>query len=669
MTSEINGNESCNLETDAGVKRRGLLRFGTFMTAFSGLSAISILGSSSSNAGPGDKNPPMNYVPVAEKGIASGVATLDQESKIPRAQLPDLSATYGQGISVTDPRYGAKADGITDDGPAIRAAIAAGGGGRIYFPAGTYYYKATGALILPSNTLLDGVSGATIINFDTQTVGKYTEFARNGGNDVAIQGLTINRVADFPTVMFPVQNYRSLSFRECIINGNRDIYSNYCHVFQLGVQPTGTFDGLTIQDTTVTKCSYGLFQSNSSTATARNIIVNRSNFFGNYATDLEFNAPLGENFNISVTDSTFASNQATGIGAGFGVGLAHVTGAVVHGNRFTDYNNEAVHVEDYSTGILIESNSFKRCGMIFAAYVRIISGARYTKIVNNNFDATENNNFIPVIQSVAGGAGNTPGNRKIIDPFRITIAGNHIQAGGCQGIYFAAVTGGVIANNTLQGGGSVTGGVYGGSNGGYALELWDGFGITVSGNTIRGFESALNRRTTATSTGGNGLALTGNTIQHCNYGLALVNPGAATVMGNIIQETVHPMLVGQGAGPSKPVVIVGNHANACKYAMEIGGNLVVTSNGSSTMGAAQSLAVRSLGLNLPSGKVIKFSGGGIFTLAKTAVAGATILEGSVTGAPIALGEDATVSGLSHSSAPSDNHVTMLGNADSVAGTY
>jgi lysophospholipase L1-like esterase len=80
-------------ETNSGVKRRGLLRFGTLVTAFSGVAAISALGANGANAASGDKNPPTAYVPTAEKGVASGVATLNIDAKIPSAQLPDLSVT------------------------------------------------------------------------------------------------------------------------------------------------------------------------------------------------------------------------------------------------------------------------------------------------------------------------------------------------------------------------------------------------------------------------------------------------------------------------------------------------------------------------------------------------------------------------------------------------
>lgn len=94
---------------DARVHRRGFLSVGTLVAAFSAL------GAGSAQAGPGDKTPPGSYVPIAEKGVASGVATLDTESKIPPAQLPDLSTTYGRKTHVTV--------GSGGDYPTLKAAL------------------------------------------------------------------------------------------------------------------------------------------------------------------------------------------------------------------------------------------------------------------------------------------------------------------------------------------------------------------------------------------------------------------------------------------------------------------------------------------------------------------------------------------------------------------
>lgn len=98
MASWIVGKGEPAQSDTTGVKRRGLLRFGTLIAAFTGGSAISALGAGSAHAGPGDKPAPNTYVPLAEKGAPSGVAALDTNAKLPSAQLPDLSATIRQGI-------------------------------------------------------------------------------------------------------------------------------------------------------------------------------------------------------------------------------------------------------------------------------------------------------------------------------------------------------------------------------------------------------------------------------------------------------------------------------------------------------------------------------------------------------------------------------------------
>ncbi len=94
MNSKSGKKEQPALETKNGVGRRRLLKFGSLVTAFTGASAMSALSGSRANAAPSDKNPSTAYVPTAEKGVASGVATLDTNSKLPAAQLPDLSAKF-----------------------------------------------------------------------------------------------------------------------------------------------------------------------------------------------------------------------------------------------------------------------------------------------------------------------------------------------------------------------------------------------------------------------------------------------------------------------------------------------------------------------------------------------------------------------------------------------
>lgn len=187
MASEI-GKKEESPETDVGVKRRGLLRFGTLITAFTGASAISALGVNSAQAGPGDKSPPTSYVPTAEKGVASGVATLDIASKIPPVQIPDLSATYaptGKTVHVESFR-----DGVRTDNQILTAAFAAlTPGSALKFGQGRTYKLTTSSahdLTSKPNVLIDG-QGATI---DGSAVPSGVILQIKGGNGSVATTLT-----------------------------------------------------------------------------------------------------------------------------------------------------------------------------------------------------------------------------------------------------------------------------------------------------------------------------------------------------------------------------------------------------------------------------------------------------------------------------------------------
>lgn len=81
-----------------GVQRRKLLKYGTLASAVTSASALSALAAGRAEAM--EVNPSTTYIPNTEKGAASGVATLDQESKVPIAQIPDLSAAISANAAV-----------------------------------------------------------------------------------------------------------------------------------------------------------------------------------------------------------------------------------------------------------------------------------------------------------------------------------------------------------------------------------------------------------------------------------------------------------------------------------------------------------------------------------------------------------------------------------------
>lgn len=194
MASEIGNQDRSVSQDDAGVKRRGLLRFGTLITALTGASAVSALGASSAHAGPGDKPAPNTYVPVAEKGAPSGVAALDTNAKIMPGQVPDLSATYvpktpNRKNSVTGwfhvDDFGAVGDGLTNDTVAVQACIdaAASDGSnrsRVHFSAKEY--AVTGIVGRKGTSLV----GSGIGGFGTAGTARGTKIKQISGQTCSV---------------------------------------------------------------------------------------------------------------------------------------------------------------------------------------------------------------------------------------------------------------------------------------------------------------------------------------------------------------------------------------------------------------------------------------------------------------------------------------------------
>lgn len=151
-----------SLEDNSGVERRGLLRLGTLATAITGVSAVSgfFAGVSPAVAASPDKNPPGAYVPTSEKGAAAGVATLDNGTKIPFAQIPDLSPSYSptdggdttnrRCLSLGTPTFDgqftfSKISGNQDGLIAVKNLTVTGGfGGQVGQGGAISYFKAVG---------------------------------------------------------------------------------------------------------------------------------------------------------------------------------------------------------------------------------------------------------------------------------------------------------------------------------------------------------------------------------------------------------------------------------------------------------------------------------------------------------------------------------------------
>lgn len=578
-------------------------------------------------------------------------------------------------------------DGVTNDAAAFAAALStlsSAGGGILLLPPKTIAMTVTAfpTFNVPGNVKIVGTPGATRILLTSNSSSADRALMKTAGDNVTIDGVKFVRNADFPLVFFFPGPYNGFHLRNCVIDGQQNSYpAQYVHGIDLD-DSTGTKGNITVKNCKITRVWFGLLQSNSVTTTVDTITVDDCTFTANFRDDLCFNAPNSLMKDVSVVNSHFRDNVTTDPSAGFGVDFAHVTSGTVHNCYFENYSYEAIHVEDYSTGVVVSDNRLVSCGKVDEGGILVMTGSSDVVIVGNTIDATSNTNTDMAIGVLQAGSGTTPGGRASIPPSSITIASNIIRCGAkFVGIYVENAPNIVIQGNQIYGAGAVSAGVWNAGNLQTGI-LIDGQATVIDGNTVKGFlygiGGPLNTRVILGDPG----QVKGNVITDCYVGVLASSPGNLTISANTMSNCVRPLIVGEGGVTAKPCSVVGNSAFGCVYRMEISGKLILNRPADPAYqytvatGTGRSIYVDNNLLKLPVGTVINFApSGAVFTLT-TAITTARPnnafpweLVGDVTVATVGATDVGTTTNLAHSTTSANNHVMVANNLDTVAGVY
>lgn len=350
-------------DPDVGLKRRGLLKFGSWATALTGASAFLALGTVGANAAPGGKTPAGDYVPVAEKGAASGVATLDAGSRIPASQLPDLSATI-------DGRHGVILEGLGagDDEAKIEAALAQPGVRRVTIPTGSTATVA-GLVTVPANKTLviEPMAvlrhyGATAtqplrLSAGATVTGGGTVDAANLSNtcmDVAGPGATIRGIKLTNAKAYAIQNtgQPDLRVEDCEFESNisyallnesagavRAIFSNNRVMGKRGVMMKSCTDGV-ISNNIIALDGTGVGIEVFGATAARATVT------GNLVTNPSIGISLASAISCAVTGNTVTGAASVGIENAEGA-----SGNIISGNTVADGDGTGIALTSGTGGL------------------------------------------------------------------------------------------------------------------------------------------------------------------------------------------------------------------------------------------------------------------------------------------------------------------------------
>ncbi|MFC5141957.1 right-handed parallel beta-helix repeat-containing protein [Actinomycetospora rhizophila] len=420
-------------------------------------------------------------------GLATGLAAVAAPAACAGAAAPPVPGIPGDvptpggaplrtGPVVDVRALGARGDGRADDAPAFRAALVAAGSSdgprTVAVPAGQYRLVLGEPLAVPAGVTVAGEPGRSFLR--PESGGGILVGLLVDAPGVTLDGLVVERLADVETVLVRLGRADGFRLSRSVLLGHTEALTTFAHGIQVGtVNDTST--DLAITDSAVATTTYGLYQANESRAVTQQTVVRGATFVRNANTDLEFNSPSGSFRNVLVEGCTFRDNDSPG----FAVGIAYCADVVVRGCTIERYRMEAVHVEDFSTDVLVEGNTFTACGLREFAHVQIISGARRVTVRGNRHDATMNTTAIPVVGALAGGDALTAGGRPQDPPTEVVVEGNTMRCGpAVRAVAFDDVPAGAITGNRVDGPGVGT------LEGAFALRRSGA--IRVAGNVLNG---------------------------------------------------------------------------------------------------------------------------------------------------------------------------------------
>lgn len=308
-------------------------------------------------------------------------------------------------------QFGAACDGTTDDRAALQQAVDAAAGGVVEIPGACRIVAtdATPSITLTGPITLRGTGEAASLNLDSDRPGSFRNLFTIAGDNVRLENLALQRVAEVPGIMLNLDALTNLSLDNVLLDGWNDRYpAGDFHGIAISGAPGERIENVSLDHVTIQYTDYGLLQDNATTSITSGFTVNNSRFTANAFDDLEFNAPNGTMTDIQVTNSDFSGNLAANdeAPAGFAVGLANVQRALIQGNSFRGYRYDPVHIEDRSADITVDNNTFADCftaPLDYASHVFVINGSHDITITNNTFDTTANTNRIDAVYLGPGG--------------------------------------------------------------------------------------------------------------------------------------------------------------------------------------------------------------------------------------------------------------------------
>jgi len=258
-------------------------------------------------------------------------------------------------------------DGSTDNYDAIKLALAAAAGKRLYIPAGHYI------ILLPDAAGIGGIAAGTTIFgdgaesfLDIRTTGStYLNVFGISNSNITFDKLKIkltvfsNQLASL--FIFGTGQRENISITGCeLLSSNNYLTAptHFTYLFNLPSAAGTETNNFQLLDSSIHNWYYTILKTNASQATEQDWIISRNRFYENYTAHWSPNSPSGVHKNIIISDNIFETIRSPSSGSVHHIGLATVTDCTITGNVFNGLTaGEAIHVEEACRNIVISNNT------------------------------------------------------------------------------------------------------------------------------------------------------------------------------------------------------------------------------------------------------------------------------------------------------------------------
>lgn len=341
------------------------------------------------------------------------------------AQTTTVQAKLRETVSVKD--FGAVGDGVTDDTAAIQAAIDAvnaAGGGSIFIPHATYILNAR--LYVKANVTLQGENKSFL---------KCTN--ASSGGDIGLHGDNV----ELNDLKIQIAGSQCLFLSAAVSN----ITIENCWLYDTG--HTGIMfqanaagcSNINIINNIISGGTYGVLFNSSLSGSGAQITGNM--MYDNKC--IELNTTGGAWTDTIISGNILDSSGSNGSTDAFAIGIAKGKKVLVYGNTIVDSYREAIHVEDDSTDIIIDSNDITTSSATEDGIrlLQVSGGTSRGHIVSNNkvrCTGTPSGNYgIRLVNDANGSVKNT------------LVQGN-IVTNYATGMYTGAMTDGDVSGNLVR---------------------------------------------------------------------------------------------------------------------------------------------------------------------------------------------------------------------------